>query len=409
MEAYQNIGLLFYKHYFNGVDFSYYPENTKVEKKEKKMVEKHNENLLKEHNKNIYSSVLNTNNIPYISDQLSGFSLVTCYPGLFTGSGYMHEASELGELKLGFYFDYSSGLPCIPGSSVKGVLHSAFVHWAYIIEIINELANMTRYSEQPRLFKEISLNKVDMEELIDDIFGTEDTKESIYKRDLFFDSFPVSTDKENHFLKNDYITPHKNIKNPDLDPFTNPTPLQFLKILPEVEFRFSFRLTDSAKLTAKMKEEIFKQILLDLGIGAKTNVGYGQFTDKAPVVKTTSGENTEKEREKDIHDQQSRVNTPDPTIKKFSKITEEYTEDKQYKATITKEKNAYFIIKIGDDTFVKSIVNIEKKFKKDAGKRISKGKSGNYKKLEVGDEVFIRINDTNARQINFTVMPIWTD
>ena len=319
----------------------------------------------------------------------------------------MHEASELGELKLGFYFDYTSGLPCIPGSSVKGVLHSAFIHWAYIIEIINELANMTRYSEQPQLFKGISLNEADIKELVDEIFGTEDTTESIYKRDLFFDSFPVSTDKEDHFLKNDYITPHKNIKNPDLDPFTNPTPLQFLKILPKVELRFSFRLTDSAKLTAKMKEEIFKQILLDLGIGAKTNVGYGQFTENEPVAGTSSGVSDEDDRNGENPKKQPPIGTPDLTIAEYTRITGKYSNDQQYKAKIIEEKNAHFIIAVGDDRLVKSIENIERKFKKDVDKMIKKGKSGNYKTLEVGDTVFIRMNDVEKR--NFSVMPVWTD
>jgi CRISPR-associated protein Cmr6 len=34
---------------------------------------------------------------------------------------------------------------------------------------------------------------------------------------------------------------------------------------------------DGVIFTSAIKKELFKQILLDLGIGAKTNVGYGQF------------------------------------------------------------------------------------------------------------------------------------
>ena len=32
------------------------------------------------------------------------------------------------EIKLGFTLDYVTGLPVIPGSTVKGVLHGAFEH-----------------------------------------------------------------------------------------------------------------------------------------------------------------------------------------------------------------------------------------------------------------------------------------
>ena len=274
MESYQNIGLLFYKHYFKDIDFRFYPENSGSEKANKKLVEESNEAKLKECNEGIYSSKLNKSNIPHISNQLSGFNLETCYPGLFTGSGYMHEASELGELKLGFYFDYTSGLPCIPGSSVKGILHNSFKHWDYIADLIKVLAQSGKF---PELTNMKPLKKEEVDKLTDDIFGTQESKESIYKRDLFFDAFPVNTNEDGDFLKNDFITPHKNTRNPAMDAFTNPTPLQFLKVLPQVEFHFNFKLTDSGKLSANIKKALFKQILLDLGIGAKTNVGYGQF------------------------------------------------------------------------------------------------------------------------------------
>ena len=50
--------------------------------------------------------------------------------------------------------------------------------------------------------------------------------------------------------------------------------------MPNVVFKFSFDLKDSKSLniTKKQKEELFKSIILDLGVGAKTNVGYGALT-----------------------------------------------------------------------------------------------------------------------------------
>ena len=38
----------------------------------------------------------------------------------------VHETNNQGELKLGFFFDHTSGLPMLPGSSVKGAIRGAF-------------------------------------------------------------------------------------------------------------------------------------------------------------------------------------------------------------------------------------------------------------------------------------------
>jgi CRISPR-associated protein Cmr6 len=78
-----------------------------------------------------------------------------------------------------------------------------------------------------------------------------------------------SRDNNGKFLDSDFITPHK-------DEFKDPIPLQFLKVLPGVTFCFQFILRDG-KLEKGKKLDLFKRILLDLGIGAKTNVGYGKF------------------------------------------------------------------------------------------------------------------------------------
>ena len=42
----------------------------------------------------------------------------TAYPGMVMGVGYQHETGAMGEAKIGFYFDYTTGLPCLSGSSV---------------------------------------------------------------------------------------------------------------------------------------------------------------------------------------------------------------------------------------------------------------------------------------------------
>lgn len=232
------------------------------------------------------------------------FELTTIYPGLLLGSGYAHEIggekvngkpTVENELKLGFFFDYTTGLPCIPGSSIKGVLRSAFEknQGRYVVYILHELKDgkrdskvkelATAFDEQLLVFQDTGKidkfgNKIySNSKFVKTIF--EGGNLPVYQHDIFFDAFPIhSANQGNIFIGNDYITPHDH-------PLKNPNPIQFLKVLPGVSFRFDFKLTDSI-MPKKLKLEVFRQILLDLGIGAKTNVGYGQFDEM--IVNATS-------------------------------------------------------------------------------------------------------------------------
>ena len=82
-----------------------------------------------------------------------------------------------------------------------------------------------------------------------------------------------TSSKDKLFLGNDYITPHKN-------PFDDPTPIQFIKVLPDVEFCFSFQLNANIpELKPKERILLYKKILLDWGVGAKVNLGYGDMME----------------------------------------------------------------------------------------------------------------------------------
>ncbi|MBI1938212.1 MAG: type III-B CRISPR module RAMP protein Cmr6 [Ignavibacteriales bacterium] len=281
----RNLGLLFYKEYFEALSFKQNGDKIIIELNKQKT---------KENNSALFNSQLLPNSAPEINFANASFELTTIYPGLLIGSGYNHEVGgQDNELKLGFFFDYTTGLPCIPGSSVKGVLRDACTKakGEYAISILNELRNKKSTAEEeenadwlnqnPRIdeiFKCLSDDK-DSEFVLTVFEGKKDSNNilPLKERDIFFDAFPiVSLNKNKIFLGNDYITPHKHESKRELDPFTNPNPIQFMKILPQVTVKFSFRLSDSC-LPGKIKKELFKQILLDLGVGAKTNVGYGQF------------------------------------------------------------------------------------------------------------------------------------
>jgi CRISPR-associated protein Cmr6 len=195
------------------------------------------------------------------------FTLDTIYPGLLIGSGYTHGLSSDYDAKIGFYFDHTTGLPLIQGSSVKGMLRSCF-------GLAVKGQNDKYENEKHELINSLLKEKVDVKALANEIFeglDQEGKPMSIYSRDIFYEARVVRVKKE--LLSDDYITPHGE------DPFKNPTPIRFIKVAPEVTFEFNFDLKDSKTLgvSADEKEMLFLGLLQEFGIGAKTNVGYGQF------------------------------------------------------------------------------------------------------------------------------------
>jgi len=278
-----NNGLLFYKKNYNqttGELINSIQINTKIE-----------------------SSGISEIEIPKFSNT---FSLETTYPGLLMGTGYTHHAKGDdvdNAFKIGFFFDHTTGMPIIPGSSLKGVLRSVFPQFD------KEDLKKTEKGEIPKNTRSIvkarwistliaEIKKVDFnpdtfiktyyqpnEEFSDfklihlfelELFDT--------AKNIFHDAIPlkiIGNNKANEakLFATDYITRHEN-------PLKNPEPLKFLKVLPKVVYQFTFKLHTSKiepLLTAEKIEFLFKKILLTIGIGAKTNVGYGQFASNNGV------------------------------------------------------------------------------------------------------------------------------
>ena len=194
------------------------------------------------------------------------FDLTTTYPGLLIGSGLAHGTGMDHDLKIGLSFDYTTGLPYVAGSAVKGVLRSLFPSLAkeiskedkLRIDYLNEKCQKKLSADE---WKKLTAMLFDANRV-----GTAPS------RVLFFDAMIIgSTNQSGQILGDDFITPHKS-------PIKNPIPLQFLKVLPGVTFRFAFRMDNRVgKLTVEQVGALFRAILLDVGVGAKTNVGYGQF------------------------------------------------------------------------------------------------------------------------------------
>lgn len=309
-----NLGWLYYRELYNDqrqdiieiekekrnykFSFSYlkYP-STDEGKEKKKPILKNNTIVLKERSQQFFNKKLSAYKPESFFEceaTTNSFELTTTYPGLLCGVGYNHGISSESDFKVGFYFDHTTGLPIIPGSSVKGVLRSAFP--GYIRKDEDKLPKEEKeeFSKRYDFFRwmidevnrkenagiaRFSNKEIDVLEAF--IFEGQDEKGeqiSYYKRDRFFDAYPVkSFEKDGYFLKNDYITPHINRDKPEMSPFTSPNPIQFLKVLPQVIFKFQFKLEDGGGLKSGEKEALFKEILCFMGAGAKTNVGYGQF------------------------------------------------------------------------------------------------------------------------------------
>ena len=198
-------------------------------------------------------------------------------PGLLIGSGLAHGLPGSEEdVKTGLQFDYTSGLPVIPGSSVKGVIRSAFPTIKEDKEQSNEAdAEKLNYiksliADIPE-FSSLVLEDKDILELGNQMFN---------HGDVFADALLVGygTRMKQHgpvkqVLTEDYITPHTG------GPLAQPIPIKIVKVASGVTFAFCFKFNETkigAKVvSASMKKALCAAILQDLGVGAKTNVGYG--------------------------------------------------------------------------------------------------------------------------------------
>lgn len=238
----KNISKLFFKDYFkeeNGFNFKHVLINDGTPDESTK-------HEILRRNKEIKEVELKQ--IPALSIVNETLPLKIAYPGLITGIGLVHDSKKMdGAYNLGMHFDYTWGMPIVYGSSVKGVLR--------------------------QYFKEYYEGNLDVDELIEDIF--EGGNKSIYKRDIFFDAVIKKAYDNRHLLEDDSITPHGD------NPLKEPTPITMLKIAPGCTIEFRFHLEDSkvksGVLEKEEKRELFKKILKTVGVGAKTNVGYGQL------------------------------------------------------------------------------------------------------------------------------------
>ena len=173
------------------------------------------------------------------------FTMITASRLVF-GMGYKHPT------EIGFMFDWTSGLPVIPGSSLKGAAR-------YAAEIGNH-------------------------ECIKEIFGA-DEGDAQAGEIVFFSAYPCLLDNK-PFLELDVMTPHYSeyysdpANNPPAD-WYSPVPLHFLTVPAGTKYCFCLArrkdLRDKESPLLKKAENILRCALSEFGVGAKTSVFYGYF------------------------------------------------------------------------------------------------------------------------------------
>jgi CRISPR-associated protein Cmr6 len=375
MKMSSNLGWMFYKDYFKDLNY---------------------DNFSSQENKNRINMKINTllNSNPELEsnedEKLLGnlhLKATTTYPGLLLGSGNMHKLpSDIeGQLILGFHFDYTTGLPVIQGSSIKGVLRSAFEHKEYIQELLDNRFNS------------------------DEIDGIE--KEIFDNGDIFFDAVVIK--KGSTLLSDDYLAPHNNeLKVIDqesgeiiegqeddyLAPHNNelkePIPLRFLKVSPNVTFRFDFELKDNKFLSKEEKKNLFIEILKDLGVGAKTNVGYGKF-DNIEIHKTEEEKKIERrEEDKKVIDKANSVEELEQFIR--NNQTSELLDEAKIKLENFEEEKEKELLK-------QSWENIDKSKKQYIESFIKKNENNNLAKEYVLEAKNLLDNSNNQEQSEFNL------
>jgi CRISPR-associated protein Cmr6 len=316
-----NLGWLFYKDYYK--DYYNVPEAvaandrtyasvlpTTVEARNKKAHDAVIEAFFDKKNQEITQyRIVDNNHLDLGFAQKVDLKLIA--PGMVSGIGIAHAAEEVGEFKLGFEFDHTTGQPILPGSSVKGAARSVFPSKTLEAVVTAKTTLEREYlyymaQQKEAYFKTIFGFDNDREilkteyrifeniELKDNQIGyykkSFDEREYFFyeikkeekgklhhlpskKQPAFFDAYFKASNKP--LLGHDFITPHKQKDRTkrEMDQYAEPNPIQFLKILPETEIVFQFKNLSDADL------DLVKRILVDQGVGAKGNVGYGQLYD----------------------------------------------------------------------------------------------------------------------------------
>lgn len=296
-----NLRHYFYHTYFDDLDL-----RQPTAKKDREQIEVYNQERFKAHNTKLTRPWRQLPQAAALPANVTDAALAVLNPGLLTGSGYTHQIGYPAEFMLGFSFDFTTGMPVLPGHSVKGVLRSVFPQ----LEFDADSAWTWKKDPAPLQYQKARFVLKTLRAYAPELPAFEDENDGLHfvhrlelalfegydaeklsaqvpvsallplsKRAVFFDALAVKTNADDRLMGRDALTPHP-------DPLKNPVPLPFIKVEAGVEFCFQWRLPEvkigDIYLTVKVLGDFCTQILKTVGVGAKTNTGYGQLGDPAP-------------------------------------------------------------------------------------------------------------------------------
>jgi CRISPR-associated protein Cmr6 len=389
MTTYENLGLLYNRHYHYHDDFR---DNKSAA------------------NDIIYNYKIETGDKPALGSNVSHIYFKSSYPGLIVGIGYPHETKKGDKeaILTGFFFDYTSGTPCIPGSSIKGVVRSVARNQSFCCEYLLPDAlkkKITEYSQEQYSDFIEALFGVDPSR--HNAYETDDT--SIYNRIIFMDSYAVdhlSVNAKNKVFSLDYLAPHKNSEKKS-SLLSNPDLVKLLKVVPEVIFDFSFIIPEEIvinELVLKREDIIFlvKKAIEEAGVGAKTNLGYGYLTPINYEPKQRQASRTVLSKTQALISQQQKDNQAyQQSIKDLS-----FYKVGTKGATVLEISDGYVYVRINenDDILVKKESTVRNKFENVLGNTAYIGRT-TYP-LEKGAQVVIKINrEFDISNKNFSILP----
>jgi len=290
-----------------------------------------------------------------------------------TSTRFLTGIGETTPTEVGMVFDRNSGLPYIPASSVKGA-----VRYAYCV-------NFAR--TYPEKINDGVVDEKDINGLIE-LFGSLDTKNSSGGGYAFMDVYSEQPPE----VAIDIMNPHygkyyKGESNDGPVETEEPVPIKFLAVEKGAVFKFrGFFLSKHAESYWAQLNKAFVTALTELGLGAKTAIGYGRFElEEGKTVKSDGKSDikepiNENELEKNFN--QFRFSPSPENFKKFiDKIKPEEIEE----LTALSFKGMKGSINIGFvDTLIKADVSedIKSIVASKVYKLIKRRKKWNQEKLE---------------------------
>ncbi len=172
---------------------------------------------------------------------------------------------QISPTEVGMVFDRNTGLPFLPAASIKGA-----VRYAYCVNFA--------LSHPEKVPPDQTLNEKDVEGL-EELFGSTNTNKGSRGGFAFMDTYSEVVPD----LVIDIMNPHHGTYYHGASPegpveTESPIPIKFLAV--EKGFTFKFRgffLTTAAEKYRARLVDAFHFAMTDLGLGAKTAVGYGRF------------------------------------------------------------------------------------------------------------------------------------